>query len=175
LNGSLVFHAPTAEDTHRLGEALGRTARPGDALLLTGPLGAGKTTLVQGLAAGLGVRQGVTSPTFTWVREHSIHFATGRTGRLVHVDLYRLQEPGESVELGIAEEVAEADVAAVEWADRAPAGVLPGDALAIALGAKGTGRLATIEARGPRAAAWLARTREELEVAMGSRGEPAGS
>lgn len=61
---------PTAEDTRRLGRALGEELRAGDLVLLTGDLGAGKTTLTQGLAEGLGVRGPVTSPTFVIARVH---------------------------------------------------------------------------------------------------------
>ena len=75
----------TLADTHALGRELAALARPGDLLVLVGPLGAGKTALTQGIGAGLGVREPVTSPTFVIARVH-------RDGRipLVHVDAYRL-------------------------------------------------------------------------------------
>ncbi|WP_250505239.1 tRNA (adenosine(37)-N6)-threonylcarbamoyltransferase complex ATPase subunit type 1 TsaE [Bowdeniella massiliensis] len=78
---------PDADATRALGERLARIARAGDVIVLTGALGAGKTTLTQGLGAGLGVRGRVTSPTFTISR---IHPAPAPTPDLVHVDAYRL-------------------------------------------------------------------------------------
>ena len=76
---------PTPEDTHALGRTLAQVLRAGDLVVLVGPLGAGKTALTQGIGAGLGVREPVTSPTFVISRVH-------RGGRvpLVHVDAYRL-------------------------------------------------------------------------------------
>ncbi|WP_241248993.1 tRNA (adenosine(37)-N6)-threonylcarbamoyltransferase complex ATPase subunit type 1 TsaE [Rhodococcus sp. X156] len=78
---------PTVADTEALGVRLGRELSAGDLVVLDGPLGAGKTALVRGIAAGLGVRGPVTSPTFIIAREH----AAGTRGiPLVHVDAYRL-------------------------------------------------------------------------------------
>ncbi|KQB87433.1 tRNA (adenosine(37)-N6)-threonylcarbamoyltransferase complex ATPase subunit type 1 TsaE [Corynebacterium lowii] len=76
-----------AEDTQALGEQLGAALEAGDVVLLDGPLGAGKTTLTQGIARGMGVRGRVTSPTFTIAREHR-HPQGGPA--LIHVDAYRL-------------------------------------------------------------------------------------
>jgi tRNA threonylcarbamoyladenosine biosynthesis protein TsaE len=78
----------TAADTHAFGEALARILRAGDLVLLSGPLGAGKTALAQGIGAGLGVVGAVTSPTFVIARVHRAGTA-GRPG-LLHVDAYRL-------------------------------------------------------------------------------------
>lgn len=91
---------PTVEDTERLGERLGSELRAGDLVLLSGPLGAGKTALVRGLARGLGVRGHVASPTFVLAREHP---PSGDGPALVHVDAYRL---------GLGEDRSDADVAA---------------------------------------------------------------
>ena len=84
---------PTAADTEALGERLADGLGAGDLVVLTGPLGAGKTVLVRGLARGLGVTGAVTSPTFVIAREHR----AGRDGGvpLVHVDAYRLGGPAE--------------------------------------------------------------------------------
>jgi tRNA threonylcarbamoyladenosine biosynthesis protein TsaE len=81
----LSLRTGTAEETRAVGEAMAPTLRPRDVLVLTGDLGAGKTTLVRGIAQGLGAREHVASPTFTLVREYT-------TGRLpvAHVDVYRL-------------------------------------------------------------------------------------
>jgi tRNA threonylcarbamoyladenosine biosynthesis protein TsaE len=78
---------PTEEDTVRFGESIGRELRAGDLVLLDGPLGAGKTVLARGIAAGLGVSGRVSSPTFVLAR---VHPAGERGVSLVHVDAYRL-------------------------------------------------------------------------------------
>ena len=77
----------TEEDTVSFGEKLGQTLKAGDLVLLSGPLGAGKTVLTRGIAAGLGVSGRVSSPTFVIAR---VHPAGGRGVPLVHVDAYRL-------------------------------------------------------------------------------------
>lgn len=111
------------EDTRHLGQLLGEFAGPGTLVRLLGPLGAGKTSLVQGLALGLGLGEdaGVRSPSFALVRTH----AGGRLP-LVHVDLYRLGDPDELADLGLDEHLSSDAVTAVEWADRFE-GVLPRD------------------------------------------------
>ena len=80
---------PTVADTEALGEALAAGLGPGDLVVLSGPLGAGKTVLVRGLARGLGVAGAVTSPTFVIAREHR-PLPGGAGVPLVHVDAYRL-------------------------------------------------------------------------------------
>lgn len=81
---------PTAEDTRAFGRALARVLRAGDLVVLAGPLGAGKTTLVQGIGAGLGVRGDITSPTFVIARVHQPDPARDGRVALVHADAYRL-------------------------------------------------------------------------------------
>lgn len=81
---------PTVEDTYAFGRRLAGVLRAGDLLLLTGPLGAGKTALTRGLGTGLGVRGDVTSPTFVIARVHRPDPARGGTVALVHADAYRL-------------------------------------------------------------------------------------
>ena len=100
---------PTAEDTHALGRALAEALRPGDLVVLVGPLGAGKTALTQGIGAGLEVREPVTSPTFVIARVH-------RGGRvpLVHVDAYRLGSVADVDDLDLDASSAES-VTVVEW------------------------------------------------------------
>ena len=111
----------SSEDTRCLGRILGKCARPGDMLLLRGHLGAGKTTLVQGLAEGLDVSGPVTSPSFTLVHEHA-----GRV-KLYHLDLYRL-EGSDLPDMGIDDIVGSEAVVVVEWSERLPRS-LTGDAL----------------------------------------------
>jgi tRNA threonylcarbamoyladenosine biosynthesis protein TsaE len=100
---------PTPADTHALGRALADVLAPGDLVVLVGPLGAGKTALTQGIGAGLGVREPVTSPTFVISRVH-------RGGRvpLVHVDAYRLGGVADVDDLDLDVTV-EDSVTVVEW------------------------------------------------------------
>ncbi len=102
---------PTAEDMRALGARLAAELRPGDLLVLTGGLGAGKTTFVQGLGAGLGVGGPVVSPTFVIARVH-------RDGRLplVHVDAYRLGSVAEVDDLDLDAALDES-VTVVEWGE----------------------------------------------------------
>ncbi|MEP6853135.1 MAG: tRNA (adenosine(37)-N6)-threonylcarbamoyltransferase complex ATPase subunit type 1 TsaE [bacterium] len=100
---------PTANDTRALGTALADVLRPGDVVVLSGPLGAGKTTLAQGIGAGLGVGTPVASPTFVIARVHP----DGRVP-LVHVDAYRLGSPAEVEDLDLDLSAPES-VTVVEW------------------------------------------------------------
>ncbi|HYO38676.1 MAG TPA: tRNA (adenosine(37)-N6)-threonylcarbamoyltransferase complex ATPase subunit type 1 TsaE [Nocardioidaceae bacterium] len=103
--------AATAEQTRAVGESLAGVLRPGDLLLLTGDLGAGKTTFAQGLGAGLRVRGDVTSPTFVISR---VHPSLGDGPALVHVDAYRLGALPELDDLDLDASL-EAAVTVVEW------------------------------------------------------------
>lgn len=101
------------EETEALGERIGRAARAGDVVALWGELGSGKTTLVRGIARGLGIPQReVTSPTFVIVREHD----AGRLP-LFHIDLYRVAR-ADAASTGWEEALASGGVAAIEWPDR---------------------------------------------------------
>jgi len=115
-----------AEDTRAAGRALGPILGPGDAMALTGELGAGKTTFVQGVAAGLGFEGHVVSPTFTLVREYQ-----GRL-RIHHVDVYRLERVQDVLDLGLDDATAEGGVLLVEWGD-AVEGLLPPEHLVVTL------------------------------------------
>ena len=112
----------SVDDTRALGKARADVLVPGTVVVLAGGLGAGKTALSQGVAAGLGVEGRVTSPTFTMVATHD---TDGRRGisQLLHADLYRVGSGAEADDLAIAEMVEDAAVALVEWGDMAP-GVL---------------------------------------------------
>ena len=127
IAASITIHTDTAEATRRVGEIIGREAAPGDIYLLTGPLGAGKTCLTQGIARGLGVPGHARSPTFVLVTRYQ--------GRLTihHADLYRIDHPAEAWDLGL-EDIMSAgeEVLVVEWADRA-ADIFPEHALWIDL------------------------------------------
>jgi tRNA threonylcarbamoyladenosine biosynthesis protein TsaE len=102
---------PTPEDTRAVGERLATLLRAGDLLILTGDLGAGKTTLTQGLGDGLGVRGPVTSPTFVIAR---VHPSLRGGPELVHVDAYRLGDAAELDDLDLDTDLDEA-VTVVEW------------------------------------------------------------
>lgn len=102
-------------ETREVGRQLARELQPNGIVCLHGELGAGKTTLTQGLAVGLGLDAAdVQSPSYTIVREHE-----GAGGRLVHIDLYRL-DPGQVEALGMEEILAAAGVKAIEWPERLP-------------------------------------------------------
>lgn len=120
---------PTDGDTQRAGADFAALLRPGDVVLMSGALGAGKTTFVKGVARGLGVHERVTSPTFTMVRPHDAHNEQGIT-TLHHADVYRVESLGEVLDLDLGELVEEAAVALVEWGDLA-APVFGADALVI--------------------------------------------
>jgi tRNA threonylcarbamoyladenosine biosynthesis protein TsaE len=153
----LELAAETADDTRSVGEALAELLRARDAVILTGELGAGKTTLVQGIARGLGVTDRVVSPTFTLVREYH--------GRLevAHVDVYRLERIQDVMDLGL-EELGDGEaVLLVEWGD-AVEEVLPADHVTIELtgAAEDDARRLTFT---PGGQTWVERW-ERLEQAM---------
>ena len=135
---------PTAEDTRAWGERLGAVLRAGDLVVLTGDLGAGKTTLTQGIAEGLGVRGPVTSPTFVIAR---VHPSLVGGPALVHVDAYRLGGLAERDDLDLDTSL-EDSVTIVEWGHGLAEG-LSEDRLEITLRGDDE-RLATISAWGPR-------------------------
>ena len=109
------WRSDSEAETEAVGAELARAFGPDGVLLLLGDLGSGKTVLVRGMARALGVdRQEIQSPTYTLIHEHR-----GERGRLVHVDLYRL-EPPEVESLGLEELLAGPGVKAIEWADRLP-------------------------------------------------------
>ncbi len=112
---SLVLELVASVDTERLGRAVGERLRPGDVVVLSGPLGAGKTVLARGIGAGLGVRGPVTSPTFVIAREHPA-LPGGRGVSLVHVDAYRLGGIAELDDLDLDTDLLAAAVV-VEWGE----------------------------------------------------------
>ncbi len=118
----------TAEDTTGLGRRLASVLRPGDLILLSGELGAGKTTLTRGIGEGLGVRGTVTSPTFVIARWHPS--LTGGPA-LVHVDAYRIGSLAEVDDLDLDASLEES-VTVVEWGEGKVEG-LSGDRLEVTL------------------------------------------
>ncbi len=127
MPSNILIHTDTAEATRQVGRIIGEAASPGDVYLLTGPLGAGKTCLTQGIARGLNVDGYARSPTFVLMTRYQ--------GRLVlhHADLYRIDSTAEAWDLGFEDIVsAGEDILIVEWADRAP-DIFPDHALWIDL------------------------------------------
>ena len=111
-----VWELETLETTQRLGQHLAKQLPRGSILLLKGQLGAGKTSLVQGLAASCGITEPITSPTFALAQ----HYPDGNPP-IVHLDLYRLEAPGSADELFLQEEEearAIGALMAVEWPER---------------------------------------------------------
>ncbi len=107
----IISYSPA--DTERLGEQLGRAARRGLVIALSGDLGAGKTQFVRGLARGLGISRRVHSPTFTLVNEYG-----GGRLKLFHLDLYRLETAEQILSAGIEEYLKPDGVSVIEWAER---------------------------------------------------------
>lgn len=123
------------------GESLGARLAPGSVVTLTGPLGAGKTTLVQAIARGLGVTTGATSPTYTYVHRYA-----GRRGPVFHLDCYRLRHPDEAADLDWDGLLHEGDAILIEWPEKAGAWV-PAPTLRVALAYGADPDHRTLEAR----------------------------
>lgn len=113
MMGEKRFVTTSREETIALGERLGSSLRAGDVLVLTGDLGAGKTQLTKGIAAGLGVKADVTSPTFTIEMVYE-----GADLPLYHFDLYRLDSADELEDTGIFDVLGSDGVCAIEWGEQ---------------------------------------------------------
>lgn len=147
------------EETREVGTRLAELLAAGDVVSLSGDLGAGKTTFVQGAARGLGVEQPVVSPTFVLIREYQ--------GRLpvLHVDVYRLDRVQDVVDLGLEDMVGEEAVTFVEWGD-AIERLLPESSLEVRLSideAEEPVRRLVLRGPGPSWAARWARLSERLD------------
>lgn len=154
---SLTVQTRSVDGTRDVGAAVAGLARPGDVVVLAGDLGAGKTAFVQGFGRALGVADRITSPTFTLV-----HVYEGRLP-IHHLDVYRLEQIQEALDLGLAEMLDEDGVVLVEWGD-AILPVLPHDLLEVrlTLGEGDDDRVIAVRAVGPR---WTART-EALQAVL---------
>jgi tRNA threonylcarbamoyladenosine biosynthesis protein TsaE len=159
MGGFLELATSSPEETRALGEAIAPLLEPGDVVSLTGDLGAGKTTLVQGAARGLGVEQPVLSPTFTLVRQYR------GTSPVYHLDVYRLDRIQEVLDLGFDEMLDRGAVVFIEWGSAIEA-LLPPDVLEIELtipvGEEGTQRRLSVSWRGE---SWDRRWERLAEVA----------
>lgn len=139
----IELELPDADATAALGARLARVLEPGDALLLSGDLGVGKTTIARGLIAAwtADVDAAAPSPTFTLVQMYQ-----GPKGELAHMDLYRLDDPAELDEIGLEELLADG-VCAIEWPERLGR-FMPESRIALRLEPEGEGRRARLVAFG---------------------------
>jgi tRNA threonylcarbamoyladenosine biosynthesis protein TsaE len=156
MEPDLTTHSP--EETQQVGRRIGELARPGDVLLLSGELGAGKTCLTQGIAWGLGIEEYALSPTFVIMRE--MH---GRLP-LYHMDLYRLDHIQETQDLGLDDYFYGDGVCVVEWAEKAAA-LMPPEHLAVEISyISDTERSLRLKPRGRRYEDMADRLRESHET-----------
>lgn len=146
---TVVATTTSVDETRELAAALSSLARPGDVLVLAGDLGAGKTAFVQGFGRGLGVPDRITSPTFTLVHVYEGRFP------VYHLDVYRLEQLSEALDLGLAEMLDDGGVVLIEWGD-AILPVLPHDYLEVRItfGPEDDDRYLAFQAVGP---AWAPR------------------
>jgi tRNA threonylcarbamoyladenosine biosynthesis protein TsaE len=119
----------SAKHTAAVGARIGRRCGRGAVVCLEGPLGAGKTTLVKGLARALAVEEPITSPTFTLISQYRGSLE-GRPVDLFHVDLYRLAHERELEDLGLEELMGGQGITVIEWGEKA-ASLLPEDAVRV--------------------------------------------
>ena len=147
---------PHAEATDRLGALLAQTRPPRAIVYLRGDLGAGKSTLARALLRALGVTGAIRSPTYTLVERYPVG-----DGDAVHLDLYRIGDPGELEFLGL--DAGEGALWLVEWPERGAAALPPAD-LDVALALEGDGRVADLVAGSPVGEAWRARLVEHPDL-----------
>lgn len=138
---TVTIEAATGEAMRELGKHVARLTRGGDIILLSGPLGAGKTTFAQGFGAGLNISEPIVSPTFTIARELKGQFPSGNSAHLIHVDAYRLggnaYAPGQNAverlldeleSLGLDEELEDPSdntIILMEWGEQMAAALAP--------------------------------------------------
>jgi tRNA threonylcarbamoyladenosine biosynthesis protein TsaE len=123
-NFPIKFNSTTREQTISIGKRVGSKLIAGMVVALQGPLGAGKTTLVKGIALSLGIIEQITSPTFIIISEYSGKY------KLYHVDLYRLQCEQEAYDLGLEEIIYGQGITLIEWPEKIQ-GLLPKDAIKV--------------------------------------------
>ena len=107
----------SAEETYEFGKKIAKHFKGGNILLLVGELGAGKTTLIKGLAAGFGVKNEITSPTFTLMNHY--HTRHHKIKNIIHIDTYRLKDAQELKDIGIEDYLSEPDsLCVIEWPEK---------------------------------------------------------
>ncbi len=141
MRGEVVCRSTSPEETRAIAAAVATHLRPGDVMVLSGDLGAGKTCFAQGIAAARGVTTHVTSPSFVLVRSYQGDL------RLVHADVYRLGSVQELIDLGTEELFDEDAVTMIEWGD-AVAEELPAERLMVDLTGGEDARTIRIRASG---------------------------
>ncbi|MBN1798190.1 MAG: tRNA (adenosine(37)-N6)-threonylcarbamoyltransferase complex ATPase subunit type 1 TsaE [Spirochaetales bacterium] len=120
------YTSNSLKDTLNIGKQLAKNLKPGAVISLTGPLGAGKTALVKGIAKGLRIKEEITSPTFTIISVYQGSLP------LYHVDLYRIHEAAELCDIGLDEIMAGQGITAIEWPEKA-INLLPEHTLAVTI------------------------------------------
>ena len=121
----MIFESFTPEDTFTIGKKLAETVRPGEIYTLNGDLGVGKTVFTKGLAAGLGIKEPVTSPTFTILQEYESGCLP-----LYHFDVYRIGDPEEMDEIGYEDYFYGHGICLIEWAELIEE-LIPEEAIAV--------------------------------------------
>ncbi len=121
----------SSEETQKIGERLARICSGGEIIGLVGDLGGGKTTFVQGMAKGLGIKRQITSPSFVLLKKYPISNLKSQVSNLYHIDLYRIDTPNDVYSFGF-EEVLEdkKGICVIEWAEKVM-GLLPKERLII--------------------------------------------
>ncbi len=145
ISGETTLSLSSEDAMTQFGRSIAAHLKPGDTLLLSGPIGAGKTHLVRAIIHALvGNDEEVPSPTYTLVQTYETPGAT-----IWHADLYRLGDSSEVVELGLDEAMAN-DIVLIEWPDRLPEGSLPSNALEIVITLRGDIRELELKSRSER-------------------------
>jgi tRNA threonylcarbamoyladenosine biosynthesis protein TsaE len=114
---ALITKTASPEETRQMGRELSQQLKPGSVVALTGSLGSGKTVLVQGICAGLGVEKAVTSPTYVIINEYPGRWNGAPVG-VYHFDLYRLEDTEEFIRLGYEEYFYGQGITLIEWAEK---------------------------------------------------------
>lgn len=146
INGKYLMERFTSseEQTKKIGLDLANRLQGGDILCLSGELGAGKTTLVKGLAAGLGIKKEITSPTFTLLNIYEVKKDGIR--KLVHIDTYRLKNEEELLDIGAEDYLGAADtVCVIEWPEKIEELLKNKRTLNLKMGHEKNGRKITLE------------------------------
>lgn len=119
MNEDKIFVTNNFSETQNLGKKFAQTLKGGKLIALYGNLGGGKTTFVQGMALGLGIKRRIISPTFIIIRRYKINLENQKSKLLYHVDLYRTQTPADIKGLGIEELITDTNnIVVIEWAEK---------------------------------------------------------
>lgn len=114
MSQTIRIQSASPEQTHQVGAVLAKQLRPGSVVAFFGPLGAGKTCLIQGICQALGAKIPASSPSFVMINHYPGEF------QIYHLDLYRLKKAEELLDLGFEEYIAGDGICLIEWADKAP-------------------------------------------------------